>query len=116
MDRGSPGLALDQHRGHVVVLRRAARERLDRRPAGCAESSRHRLAVVGRDDLLDPRLAELLAAGVVVLVDAVREQQQDVARLHLERHRRPQRSKAASRRAESSSACSGAQAPVAAWK
>ena len=55
-------------------------------------------------------------SGVAVLVDAVGEQQQDVARLHVQRHRRPQRRERHGARAESWWACGARTSPVAAWK
>ena len=76
---GLRSLALDQHGRHVVLLRRtranaSTAAEQDRREFG------RRLVAMARDDLLDALLAELLAVGVVIFVDAVGEQDQDVAR------------------------------------
>ncbi len=71
--------ALHQHGGHVVLLRRAAREGIYRLHQDFQQLG-HGFVAMGRDDVLHPFLSELVARSIAILVEAVRQQYQNVSR------------------------------------
>src|SRR5258706_1229748 len=81
---GTPrGLALHQHHRHVVLLRRARRERPDRVEERGGNLG-HGFAVVVAKGAQHASLAELLAVLIVIFVYAVGNEGDDVPRPHLE--------------------------------